>query len=61
MEHFSNNKTRPSTGFLMPLDPKFFRKTARLAREREILVRPAEQNWRDAGNDHFRSALGTRP
>jgi hypothetical protein len=59
MEHFSNNKTRPSTGFLMPLDPEFFRNTTRLAREREVLECPSEQNWRDAGNDHFCSALGT--
>ena len=66
MEHFSNNKTRlsnnktrPSTGFLMPLEPEFFRKTARPAREREVLERPSEQNWRDASNNHFCSALGT--
>jgi hypothetical protein len=43
----------------MPLDPEFFRKTARLARERQVFECPSEQNWRDAGNDHFCSALGT--
>ena len=52
-------RTRPSTGFLLPLEPEFFRKTARLAREREVLERPSEQNWHDAGNNHFCSALGT--
>lgn len=46
-------------GLLVPLDPDFFRKSARLAREREILERASEQNWRDAGNDHFSSALRT--
>jgi hypothetical protein len=30
---------------------------ARLTRQRELLERAAEQNRRDAGNDHFRSAL----
>jgi hypothetical protein len=59
MEHFSNNKTRPSTGFLMPLDLEFFRNTTRLAREREVLECSSEQNWRTADNDHFCSALGT--
>ena len=41
-------------------DPEFFRKIARLTREQEVLECPAEQNWRDADNDHFRSALRTR-
>jgi hypothetical protein len=41
------------------LDPELLRKTACLACEREILEFSAEQNWRDARNDHFRSAFGT--
>jgi hypothetical protein len=46
-------------GLLMALHSEFFRKTARLAREREVLECASEQNWRNAGNDHFRSALRT--
>ena len=54
--HATNeNRLRPSSSF----DPEFLRKAARLAREREILECPSEQNWRDTRNDHFRSALRT--
>ena len=60
--HLTTLGWRLGTGRLSTsLDPECFRETARLARKREILVRPAEQNRRDSGNDHFRSALGTRP
>ena len=46
-------------GLSTSLEPEVFRKTARLAREREILECPSEQNCRDTRNDHFRSALRT--
>jgi hypothetical protein len=39
------------------LDPEFFRRTALLTCEREILEFPAEQNWFDTDNDHFHSAI----
>ena len=41
------------------LDPEFFRRTALLTCEREILKFPAEQNWFDTDNDHFHSAIRT--
>lgn len=60
MEQVPNFKTQPlCRSLLMPLHSEFFRKTARLAREREVLECASEQNWRNAGNDHFRSALRT--
>jgi hypothetical protein len=42
------------------VDPEFFRRTALLTCEREILEFPAEQNWCDTDNSHFHSALRTR-
>jgi hypothetical protein len=51
----SRHQVRRSTSF----DTDFRGVTARLARQRELLESAAEQHWRDAGNDHFRSALGT--
>jgi hypothetical protein len=48
------------SGSSKALDPECFRRTAPLTCEREILELPAEQNWCDADNDHFRSANRTR-
>jgi hypothetical protein len=49
----SRRKLAMSTSF----DADFCRVTARVARQRELLECAAEQNRRDAGNDHFRFAL----
>jgi hypothetical protein len=40
-------------------DPEHFRRTALLTCEPEILEFTEEQNWCDADDDHFRSAIGT--
>jgi hypothetical protein len=42
------------------IDFEFFRKAAFLTQERELLESAWQQNWRDTGNNHFRSALRTR-
>ena len=64
-EHLFRDNCRSSDpqaefGSSTALDPEFFRGTAVLACEREILEFTAEQNWRDTENDHFGSAVRTR-
>jgi hypothetical protein len=60
-ESFKTRRSDPQAGFRSStaLDPELFRGTALLACEREILEFPAEQNWFDTDNDHFRSAVRT--
>jgi hypothetical protein len=60
-QSFKTRRSDPQAGFgsSTALDPEFFRRTALLACEREILEFPAEQNRFDTDNDHFHSAVRT--